>query len=312
MPIQPISTLRATRIGEAQARVEAAAQQLEQAKSDLVRAKAELDNATTEEEKTTAKTKVASAQKQVADAESAADFEQLQLNRLLECETSMWVSIGQYVIFGSFALIVLLFLMAGITYYGLLPALSVIATSRGLITFLVAVVTVTIALILVLSSIVSDSPDFAQRFRNGKEILVALIGVLGTIIGFYFGQTSDEVKQLEVGPVYTNVTPTAKGETITLVGFAHGGKLPYSYRVDFLPKSIPSINQKVSRNGLISESVSTAVEKDTEASFEISVTDSEGRKATYDSIKAGDKVELKKKQAASALRHGFFESLAGH
>jgi hypothetical protein len=59
--------------------------------------------------------------------------------------------------------------------------------ARGLITFLVAVVTIAIALILTLSAVSNNSNDFKERFALGKEVLTVLIGVLGTIIGFYFG-----------------------------------------------------------------------------------------------------------------------------
>jgi hypothetical protein len=33
--------------------------------------------------------------------------------------------------------------------------------------------------------------SFAARFKSGKDVLMALIGVLGTILGFYFGAATD-------------------------------------------------------------------------------------------------------------------------
>lgn len=61
--------------------------------------------------------------------------------------------------------------------------------ARGLITFLFAVATVGIALVIVLAVFLSTGTkeDVAERFRMGKDILAVLIGVFGTIIGFYFG-----------------------------------------------------------------------------------------------------------------------------
>ena len=61
--------------------------------------------------------------------------------------------------------------------------------ARGLITFLFAVATVGIALVIVLAVFLStgNKEDVAERFRMGKDILAVLIGVFGTIIGFYFG-----------------------------------------------------------------------------------------------------------------------------
>lgn len=65
--------------------------------------------------------------------------------------------------------------------------------ARNLITFLVAVITIVIALILTLMAFFSTSPDLKERFSMGKEILTILIGVLGTIVGFYYGSAPKEV-----------------------------------------------------------------------------------------------------------------------
>jgi hypothetical protein len=61
--------------------------------------------------------------------------------------------------------------------------------ARGLITFLFAVATVGISLVIVLAVFLStgSKEEVAERFQMGKDILAVLIGVFGTIIGFYFG-----------------------------------------------------------------------------------------------------------------------------
>lgn len=69
-----------------------------------------------------------------------------------------------------------------------LIALSNKEVARGLITFLIAIATVGIALILAISTLViTEGPDDDKRFDRGKQVLSVLIGVLGTIVGFYFG-----------------------------------------------------------------------------------------------------------------------------
>lgn len=74
----------------------------------------------------------------------------------------------------------------------LLEILSKQDHARGLITFLVALTTVVIGVILALSTIaLEDSPENDKRFDRGKQIFSILIGVLGTIIGFYFGRADD-------------------------------------------------------------------------------------------------------------------------
>lgn len=75
--------------------------------------------------------------------------------------------------------------------------------ARGLITFLVAIITVAIAIILTLSAVLSDSTDYKERFALGKEILTIFIGVLGTIVGFYFG--SAQIDKSLANPVNSNV-----------------------------------------------------------------------------------------------------------
>lgn len=60
--------------------------------------------------------------------------------------------------------------------------------ARGLITFLIAIATVGIAIILAISNLVLAEGDAGdKRFDRGKQVLTTLIGVLGTIVGFYFG-----------------------------------------------------------------------------------------------------------------------------
>jgi uncharacterized membrane protein YhaH (DUF805 family) len=57
--------------------------------------------------------------------------------------------------------------------------------ARNLITFLVAVGTIAIAFLAILTAMVIR--EFKERFAMAKEVLTILVGVLGTIVGFYFG-----------------------------------------------------------------------------------------------------------------------------
>ena len=73
--------------------------------------------------------------------------------------------------------------------------------ARGLITFSVAMVTVAIALMMVFyvifGPVTSDADadpearikDFTTRFTSGKDVLMVFVGILGTIMGFYYGNT---------------------------------------------------------------------------------------------------------------------------
>jgi hypothetical protein len=71
--------------------------------------------------------------------------------------------------------------------------------ARGLITFLIAISTVGIAIILSISTIVlSEGDEGDKRFDRGKQILSILIGVLGTIVGFYFGSDIKSTQPLAI------------------------------------------------------------------------------------------------------------------
>lgn len=94
--------------------------------------------------------------------------------------------------------------------------------ARGLITFLIAISTVGIAIILAVSTVVSaPTSEDDKRFDRSKQVLTMLIGVLGTIVGFYFGSTSSEdgpaaslqvsMPAAIVGQAYTSPLPLIQG-----------------------------------------------------------------------------------------------------
>lgn len=81
--------------------------------------------------------------------------------------------------------------------------------ARGLITLIFTGGTMLIAVLLVLYAITSESPLAKERFTYGKEVLTLLIGVFGTILGFYFGK-SDTVP---AGPAPTEQSVPAEPRT---------------------------------------------------------------------------------------------------
>jgi PASTA domain/Putative Ig domain len=113
------------------------------------------------------------------------------------------LSLTQYVPTGLFTLLGLTIL--GLIVYaitqndqGFLSSLADKERARGLITFLIAITVVGIAMILSISTLILASGDEGdKRFDRGKQVLSVLIGVLGTIVGFYFGA---ETKAKEVNP----------------------------------------------------------------------------------------------------------------
>lgn len=81
--------------------------------------------------------------------------------------------------------------------------------ARGLITFAVAIVTVAIALILVFYLVFSGgtTDEMKDRFTFGKDILMVFVGILGTIMGFYYG--SDKISTKDVSAIASTVQNAA-------------------------------------------------------------------------------------------------------
>lgn len=85
---------------------------------------------------------------------------------------------------------------------------------RGLITFSVAIVTVSIALILVFYVVFGDPKDLKDRFTYGKDILMVFVGILGTIMGFYYAENK-KVGEKEIKAIADVVQKAESGNVAT-------------------------------------------------------------------------------------------------
>ena len=129
--------------------------------------------------------------------------------------------------------------------------LSETAAARGMITFVVAVITVGIALFLVLgSAFISGSKDLDKRFAFGKDVFTILVGVLGTVMGFYYGQTATGganantnantnannqviAQTLQISAPQANPTAPRLNTDFTVTATISGGEGPFTYSVTF-------------------------------------------------------------------------------
>ena len=201
----------------------------------------------------------------------------------------------QYGIFGLLGGIFVYFLMQGVLGdKKILNELADIEKARGLITFLIAVCTVAIALILSISVIISRGTKAPQRFTQGKEILTLLIGVLGTIVGFYFGTSQKGTPQpLQVSAIQVSSEQPNLGEKPTITAMIAGGKQPYAFSIKFSPPLINEITGS-SEDGKIEQEVTMPPSIDNPQEvigFQITATDAEGKTVTTVSEK---KFTLKK------------------
>lgn len=113
--------------------------------------------------------------------------------------------------------------------------------ARGLITFLVALSAVIIAMIVTLYAIVSTDKELLEKkFGFGKEIFTAFVGILGTIIGFYFAtDRGGEHRAQTVPPVLSlDRNEVAAGDTVRLTSFPYAGQAPFSWNIASTPEGI--------------------------------------------------------------------------
>ena len=150
-----------------------------------------------------------------------------------------WLTVFQYLLIAAVTLLFVYAIVGGLRD---VSQLKNIETARGLITFVITLGTVTIAVILALTAVVIR--DFDKRIGVGKEILTVLVGVLGTIVGFYYGASDRDRDREGAEPQITVAAPqlTATQRNATLTGKIEGGTAPYEYSITFPDSTIQQIN----------------------------------------------------------------------
>jgi hypothetical protein len=216
-----------------------------------------------------------------------------------------WSKILPMALYGAIALLILGIILWGLSgQRGFLESLSDRTIARGLITFLITFTTIGIAIMLAISTLFSDGgADGEKRFDKGKQVLSVLIGLLGTIVGFYFGSSTDsnttaaaQPRVLAIAPATVSNLQPKKGEKITISSSVSGGKAPYVYSITFDPPLLPAIKDVKSSDGVIKQEVAVpdTIAVDAEVKYQITVTDSENKTVDYNKDGA-QKISLKAK-----------------
>jgi hypothetical protein len=108
-------------------------------------------------------------------------------------------------------------------------SLAQVDQARGLITFLVAICAVAVILLTAINIFWGNDAKFDDRFKAAKDLVTLVVGVLGTILGFYFGSaSSDHLLQLSFDKPasYSSVIASSK---IPVAATAKNGVAPFNF-----------------------------------------------------------------------------------
>lgn len=184
-----------------------------------------------------------------------------------------WTSVLTFFVTPAFIFAILGIIVLGLIVYGVygnegfLTSLANKEVARGLITFLIAITTVGIAVILALSTIIpKGDADDDKRFDRGKQVLTMLIGVLGTIVGFYFGS---DVKPIPLAITTVTLPAGTANKTYPSTTLqSKGGTPPLKWSVK------PTLPAKLELDPVTGTISGTPTIASSEAKFAFTVTDS--------------------------------------
>jgi hypothetical protein len=137
---------------------------------------------------------------------------------------------------------------------GMLGSMSNPGYARGLITYLYAVVTIGTAVVLVVSALLGSEK---VKQDDGRQILALLLGVFGTIVGFYFGNAAADTSWksgatgLRLTPPLVSETDAVSGERISVTAAVSGGVPPYQFGTSFEQDQSPAYTHPVGSDGWI-------------------------------------------------------------
>jgi hypothetical protein len=116
---------------------------------------------------------------------------------------------------------------------GVLNSMGRAEFARGLITYLFAITTIGVAVAVTLFALTESGSEAKDiRFDRAKDVLSLLLGVFGTIVGFYFGSESrsrTESQQLQVSSIDLTPQLLEPNGILTVRAVVSGGTPPYRF-----------------------------------------------------------------------------------
>jgi hypothetical protein len=159
--------------------------------------------------------------------------------------------------------------------------------ARGLITYLFAVTTIGTAVVLVMAALTGKMVH-DEAYQRGKEILALLLGVFGTIVGFYFGSEAHAIKAGE-GPLnltqpLLSATTGMSGTTVRVTAYASGGDKPYAYEVKLDEGDLKYPNPVDFGGWISTEFTIPVVNEVRQFTLQIGIRDSTGKTVIKESV----------------------------
>jgi len=111
-----------------------------------------------------------------------------------------------------------------------------VARGRALITIFLVLGIVSLALIVSLSAVLAKYGNNQQyldkRLDVAKSVFATLVGVLGTVVGFYFGTAEQAGHELKIVDVQPSAISTETTGEIELRVTTKNGELPLKYKIE--------------------------------------------------------------------------------
>lgn len=154
--------------------------------------------------------------------------------------------------------------------------------ARGVITYLIAISTIGLVFILALQ-IMFVKGEAEEQIKGTRDILAVLTGILGTIVGFYFGQAQGQDQALRVAQLVAS--PVADGKE-SVAAFVEGGSSPYSYILSYEDANQPKTINGQTSSGIIVVDLAVAKPTDVELSILDAHNSAAKRRATAPPVPA--------------------------
>ncbi len=199
--------------------------------------------------------------------------------------TSVFSNMGS-IMLSAFGILMAVIIVYGINQSGFLVSLAQPSQARGFITFLFAISTIALFMLVGVTTFWMEKDEVEVRFSKAKDLLTLIIGIFGTILGFYFGTANNDANMLSLANVPPNFSAVSGGTT-TISATVLGGVAPVTYDLTLSdPTGIVNtdrmqVKDKLVVGGTIAQSVAIPADmtSTTALNFSVIVHDAKGNRA---------------------------------